>query len=113
MHQRRNLDGFGLEFLAPGKRQHALGQRYATQGALGGVVHQPGNTRVVTHALADYFQIAEDHRQQVVEIVGNASGELADGLHLLRLEQRLAGLFEDLLGLGGFGDVTGDLGKTE
>ena len=35
--------------------------------------------------------VAEDHAEEVVEVVGDAAGELADGLHLLGLEQlRLA-----------------------
>ncbi|MNO82244.1 hypothetical protein D3C76_735130 [compost metagenome] len=45
--------------------------------------------------------------------MGNPAAELADGLHLLRLEQRFAGLLERLLRLGRFGDVAGDLGKPE
>ena len=37
---------------------------------------------------------AEDAGQQVVEVVGDAAGELADGLHLLGLAQRLLRLRE-------------------
>jgi hypothetical protein len=33
-----------------------------------------------------------DHGQQIVEIVGNAAGELAQRLHLLRLAKLLLGL---------------------
>ena len=35
----------------------------------------------------DHVQRADDHRQEVVEVVGDASGQLADGLQLLRLQQ--------------------------
>ena len=38
------------------------------------------------------LQAADDPGQQVVEVVRDAAGELADGLHLLRLEQLLARL---------------------
>jgi len=40
---------------------------------------------LVAAALCREVEIAGDHRQQVVEIVRNAAGELADRLHLLRL----------------------------
>ena len=36
-------------------------------------------------------EVADDDGQQVVEIVRDAAGELADGLHLLRLAQRFLG----------------------
>jgi len=35
------------------------------------------------------FGIAQDHRQQIVEIVRHAAGELTHGLHLLRMAQFL------------------------
>src|SRR5947208_1853817 len=50
------------------------------------------------------LRAAGDHGQEVVEVVGDASGEPADRLHLLRLELGL----EPRLGLGGLhtlGDV--------
>ena len=40
---------------------------------------------------ADDLQPADHRGQQIVEIVGDAAGELADRLHLLRLAQRLLG----------------------
>ena len=42
------------------------------------------------------IDIADDDGQQIVEIVGDAAGELADRLHLLRLAQR----FFRLLAIG-------------
>jgi hypothetical protein len=74
----------------------------------------------------DHVQGPDDHRQQVVEVVGDAAGQLADGFQLLRLEQRRLGrvalghgrldpLGQQLvdagqigLGLLGFRDVEGD-----
>ena len=47
------------------------------------------------------LQIAADDLQHVVEVVRDAAGELADRLHLLRLEQLR-------LGLGALGDRGGD-----
>ncbi|MCY1457644.1 hypothetical protein D9M71_749550 [compost metagenome] len=97
--------------MLPGKSQHALGQGHAAQCTLGGVVEQPDDFRVVRQAFAHDFQIAKNDCEQIIEVVGNPPTELADGLHLLRLEQRFAGLFKCLLRLGRFGDVAGDLGK--
>ena len=41
----------------------------------------------ISERLADELHVEEDYRQQVVEIVGDAAGELPHGLHLLRLPQ--------------------------
>lgn len=113
LHQGRQVDRFVGQFLPAGKRQHALGQRNPTQCALGRVVQQLSEFRLVGQALAHDLQIAKDDRQQVIEIMSDAAGELADGLQFLGLEQCLTGLLEGLLGLGDIGDVAGDLGKAQ
>ena len=51
-----------------------------------------GEMRTVLDRVAEDFDGAGDHGQDVVEVVGDAAGELADGFHLLRLPD---------LGLGG------------
>jgi hypothetical protein len=55
------------------------------------------------------FEIAEDDGQQVVEIVGDPAGEMADGLHFLGLAQGVFGRFPAILLLmqmfGAFQDV--------
>ena len=45
--------------------------------------------------------VAEDRGQEIVEVVGDAAGELADRIHLLRLDQLR---FE----LPAFGDIDAD-----
>ncbi len=52
-------------------------------------------------------------RQQVVEVVGHAAGEVPQGLHLLGLEQLLAGPFQFAFGFDPVGDVTGYLGEAD
>ena len=52
----------------------------------------------VGHVVEHQVAVAENRRQQVVEVVRDAAGELADRLHLLRLAQLL---FE----LAALGDV--------
>ena len=49
--------------------------------------------------------VAADRGQQVVEVVGDAAGELADGLHLLRLAQLALEAQRALLGLPARRDV--------
>src|SRR5207248_1668840 len=48
---------------------------------------------VVPHQLLDKLEVAHDHHEQIVEVMGDAAGELTDGLHLLRLQEFL---FEQL-----------------
>ena len=40
----------------------------------------------------DQLEVADDDLQEVVEVVGDAAGELAQRLHLLRLAQRVLGV---------------------
>ena len=56
---------------------------------------------------------AADHRHQIVEVVGDAAGELAERLQLLRLDQRGARFLELLLRSDALGDVAGDLGEAD
>ena len=51
------------------------------------------------------LQAAGDAGQQIVEVVRDAAGELADRFHLLRLAQRLLGLAQALLLPQAFSDV--------
>ena len=70
----------------------------AALGALHGVVDQPRELadRRGTRLLHQ-LEAAEDRHQQIVEVVRDAAGQLADRFHLLRLEQRLARLLERAL----------------
>ena len=52
------------------------------------------------------LQIAGDHGQQIVEVVCDPTGELADRLHLLRMA-------ELCLCLTPLGEIAGYLGKAE
>ena len=61
----------------------------------------------------EQLDVAENHGKNVVEVVREAAGELADRLHLLRLKQRLACLLERLMGEPQFGDVVRDAVEAE
>ena len=55
----------------------------------------------------DQFEVAADRREQVVEVVGDAAGERAHRLHLLRLPQLRLESLAGLLGAAPLGDVDG------
>ncbi len=54
-----------------------------------------------------------DDGHQIVEIMGDAAGQLAQRLQLLRLQQRFAGRLQLVLGKLLVGDVAGDLGEAD
>ena len=51
-----------------------------------------------------------DHKQ-IVEVVGDTAGQLAERFHLLRLRKLLLCEFECFLGIAAFGNVAGDFGE--
>ncbi len=59
------------------------------------------------------FKTPENDHQQIVEIVGDAAGQLTDGIHLLRVRQRLTRLIERLLRFLTLADVARDLGEAD
>ena len=85
--------GYRTQILLARKRQQPLGQRSAALGALQGAIDQTMQLGIVRHALAQQIEIAHHGHQQVVEVVRDAAGELADRLHLLRLPQLFLRLF--------------------
>ena len=97
LDQRRDVGRPDLEPLDPAEREQLAGQPRAALGRrqrVLGIALELG----VVGALGDDVEAADDHRQQIVEVVRDAAGELAQRLHLLALPQLL------LRGLE-FGDV--------
>ena len=92
-----HIHRLGLELLTAGESQQALGQRRTPLRSLTRVVEQAPFSRIVRQALPEQVEAAQDRHQQIVEVVRHPAGELADGVHLLRLEQ----LGERLLPLAG------------
>src|SRR5262249_12534579 len=97
---RADVEHFRLERLAAGE-----GQKLRRQ--LGGALHRPGDRLDLTAAgppgeiaAAQEIGGGTDDGQEIVEIVRDAAGELADRFHLL-------GLAQHFLALAAFGDVDG------
>ncbi|PAV70345.1 hypothetical protein WR25_02886 [Diploscapter pachys] len=79
----------GIERLLTGKGQQPLGEH---SGAVGRAQRHLGVLRhlihtVFRHPLADQLKAGDDAGKQVVEIVGDAPGETAQGVHFLQLQQ--------------------------
>ena len=100
--QRADVQSFGRDDLTAGESQQLPGE---TRRPFPGRGHflQIDSGRVVRRQFrrqvgAAHFDVAQNRREEVVEIVSHATGEAADPLHLLCLEQLI------LEGLR-FGDV--------
>jgi hypothetical protein len=88
----------GVQRLPTRKGQQPVGQRRRTVGGRHGAVDVALDLAQasVGQTLLREIERPDDALQQVVEIVGDAAGELADGFHLLRLAQRLLGAPQSL-----------------
>ena len=53
--------------------------------SIGDLLRGTAQTRIGTQTFQKKFRVSGNHHQQVIKIVGNASGEAPDGFHLLRL----------------------------
>ena len=85
---------FRSQGAAPGKREQLLGQLGAAICRRLGRLHQTqdlGARNLLRAAQrgVDHFQARDDHRQQIVEVVRDAAGKLADRVELLGVPQHL------------------------
>ena len=97
---RGDIDRLRPQLLTPRESEHALGQRRAALGALDRAVDQAQQRRIVGQSFAQQLEIAEDRHQQIVEVVRDAAGQLAEALqllHLVHLRQRRLALARALL----------------
>src|SRR5262249_4409144 len=67
----------------------------------------------IAKPLLQHLSIAADHHDHIVEVVRYAAGQLAQGLHLLRLRKLLLGAPQSRLRLTALGDVAGDFCKPD
>ncbi|MNJ08146.1 hypothetical protein D3C77_22550 [compost metagenome] len=91
MQQVRQLHRVGIERLSAGECQQAMGHAGGTAHGLLAQFKQCGQRieAALLQAFTDQLQATANTGEQVVEVVGNATGQLADGFHLLRLAQVL------------------------
>src|SRR6476659_8290456 len=85
--QLSDINDSWLEFLPPRKGEQLRGQAGA---AIGGALCGLGQSfdRVIgSRRVLDALEIADNRGEQIVEVVSNAPGELADSLHFLTLMQ--------------------------
>ncbi len=110
------IDRLGIERRAAREGEQALGERGRALGAERGMLERAREAVGIGVAAAGALrglEVAQDHRQQVVEIVRHAAGELADAFHFLRLGELLLGAHQLLLRGAALGDVARDLGKAQ
>jgi hypothetical protein len=76
-----------VEVLAARKGEQPLGQSGSTLGADRGTFYEARGFFFVAASPAQEIEIAHNGHEQIVEIVRNTAGELADHFHFLRLPQ--------------------------
>ena len=96
-----------------GKGEQLLGQAGAALRAVADAIEHPPDLVLIIDVAQRQFAGAEDRRQQIVEVVSKASGQLTERFHLLRPEQLLPRFLEAKPGLALFGHVAGDLGEAD
>ncbi len=84
-YERVQIEHFWLQGLLPAEREHLPGKRY---GAIGGFANlfatfQNGITGL--RSFHDYFAVAFDYGEQIIEIVGHAACEASERFHFLGL----------------------------
>ncbi len=104
------IDSLGRQGLAAREAQQLAGQACAPprgrQDRIQGLV-----VAVLDKTAVEQFGLAADDHQKVVEIVGDAAGQLAQGFQLLGLDELFACAVQSFLGAEPLGDVACDLGE--
>src|SRR4249920_2946029 len=107
---RMQIDHDRHELLPPRKRQQLPGELLTTAGGGPDCLNGLNVLWLAQLALQD-LRIAGDDHEQIVEIMRDASRELTQGFHLLRLSQLLPGLVERDLRLTLGSDIARYLGE--
>ena len=104
-----NVDRLRLQGLAPRKGEQALNQGFGALGGLQGAFDHALRPGVATALALEHVQAADDRHQQVVEVVSDAAGELAHGVHLLTLAQGILRLGQGSVPFQPLGHVIDEL----
>ena len=108
LDERVDVDRLRIQEAAPRERQQVAGEVSAVHRRAKDGVDDLVGVRIVRQIRSQQLDVAEDDREDVVEVVRDAAGQLADGFHLLRSEQRFARLLQRLVRLLQLGDVVRD-----
>ena len=92
-HRVPEMDDFGAQILAPRESEQLLRQPRSLPGSALRRFDMAARRPIRSRPAFEHIEVASNHRQQVVEVVGNATSKLAHCVHLLRLSQRRLGLF--------------------
>ena len=92
-HQPVGVDGLGLQRLLAREGEQPLGQAAPPAARRAARARGSASTSGDGWAMPalEHLEGADDDGQQVVEVVRDAAGKLAEGVHLLRLAQALLG----------------------
>jgi hypothetical protein len=99
------LDRLHFVFALPAEGQNLLDEVFGPQAGLEHLLHVVGEGGIRRGIFHGHFGESDHGGKDVVEIVGNAAGQRADGLHLLGLAQLPPKVFFFLFGLDAFGQV--------
>ena len=75
------IDGADVEVLAPRKRHELLDELGAALTGVARCLELLEHARSLTHLFADQVEIADQHGQQVVEVVRDSGGQAAERFH--------------------------------
>ena len=82
-----HVDVFDLNRLTAAEREQLARQRCRALGVLRNIRNRLVEIGRQSSVLGGFFGAAENHRQDVVEVMSDSAGELPDRLQLLRLPQ--------------------------
>ena len=106
--ERARVDDLRRDDLAAAEHQQLAGERGGAVGGAADLLDVVAHGVVGRELALGEADAGEDHRQQVVEVVRDAAGELADALQALGLGQALLELGAPLGVAAALGDVGGD-----
>jgi hypothetical protein len=95
----------GLQHLAPAEGQQLAGEPGGPLAGLADLLHVAADGVAAPDLVEQEVAVAQDAGEQVVEVVGDAAGQLAHRLHLLGLAELLLAPAERLLRRLLLGDI--------
>src|SRR5262249_49278742 len=104
-HHRFDVHRNSLFHAAAAEREYLIDQRTSTLAGGNDAIQITTQPRALFRVAYRHLAVAEDHAEDVVEVVRNAARQCADGLESLRATQRLLHAAQVFFGLVAFGDV--------